>query len=178
MIISITSSLIVGFDSLRRLKIKLSFSHQPVRYRIFAQRTTCRLRQRLYFINNSIKAIQIRQKKNVSLKVKASRFVRKTQWPAKFRPPQCTCQQIGQCWRRLTLPPIQTALHRNALVSARQDAAILFPAEKFSKGLKKFGDRFRNRFDALCELGRFAAMNGTGLGRNLISGQNDFVRGT
>src|SRR6266487_1874135 len=54
----------------------------------------------------------------------------------------------------------------------------LFPAEKFTERLKEFGDRFRDRFDALRKLGRFAAMNGTGLGRNFISGQNDFVRGT
>jgi hypothetical protein len=54
----------------------------------------------------------------------------------------------------------------------------LFPAEKFAERLKKFRDRFRDRFDALCELARFAAMNGAGLRGNFIGGQNDFVSGT
>src|SRR5205823_3933139 len=43
---------------------------------------------------------------------------------------------------------------------------------------KEFRDRFRNGVDTLRKLRCIAAMDGAGLSRHFISGQNDFISGT
>src|SRR5437870_560880 len=94
----------------------------------------------------------------------------------------------GRChqpqWRRSQLAetPCNLSKATRTLSPSTSRLAVakspLFAAEKFVERLKKFRNRFRDRFDALGQLGRVTAMNGTGLSRNFISRQNNVVSGT